>query len=69
MHFPMGIEWIIILVNLLPVAIFGGIIYLVVHLIKKHKKDRPLMLLKERYVRGEITEEEYQQKRKTLNAD
>lgn len=34
---------------------------------KSSVTDRPLLLLKERYVKGEINEEEYQLKRKVLN--
>lgn len=54
---------------LLLVAITGAIIYTLARRLmsKSSVTDRPLMLLKERYVKGEISEEEYTQKRKVLN--
>ncbi|WP_367752926.1 SHOCT domain-containing protein [Ammoniphilus sp. 3BR4] len=47
----------------------GITVYLVVRrLIRKNKvEDQPLMILKERYAKGEITDDEYQQKRKVLD--
>ncbi|WP_050183916.1 SHOCT domain-containing protein [Domibacillus robiginosus] len=60
---------ILMLVGLLLLAaIIGTIIYTIARRLmsKSSVTDRPLMLLKERFVKGEISEEEYTQKRKVL---
>jgi putative membrane protein len=53
---------------LLFIILLGATIYFVVRLLmfKSRVEDRPLQLLKERFVRGEITEEEFIQKRKVI---
>ncbi|MEK4671237.1 MULTISPECIES: SHOCT domain-containing protein [Bacillati] len=53
----------------LLIILIGVTIYMVVRQLMKKSSvtDRPLLLLKERYVKGEINEEEYQLKRKVLN--
>lgn len=46
------------------VAIFGLTVYLVLRFLMKKVRieDRPLMILKERYVKGEISEDEFKEK-------
>ncbi len=53
---------------LIFVIVVGITVYLVARLLMKKSRleDRPLMILKERFVKGEITEEEYKQKRNLL---
>lgn len=53
---------------LIFVIVVGITVYMVARLLMKKSRveDRPLMILKERYVKGEITDEEYKQKRKLL---
>ncbi|MEK4012752.1 SHOCT domain-containing protein [Peribacillus frigoritolerans] len=54
---------------LLLILINAVIVYLVVRSLMRNSKvtDHPLKLLKERYAKGEINEEEYEQRRKVLN--
>lgn len=57
---------------LFQLALFIGLIYLVVVLIKKvnhpsNDSDHAEAILKERFARGEITEEEYKQMKKVLH--
>jgi len=54
---------------LLFVGIVGLTVYVVVRVLMKkiRLEDRPLMILKERYAKGEVNEEEYVQIRKILN--
>lgn len=49
--------------------IFGATVYVVVRLLMKKSRteDRPLMILKELYVKGEISDEEYMKKRKLID--
>jgi len=51
------------------VMIIGATIYVVARLLMKKSRieDRPLMTLKERYVKGEINDDEYRQKKKLIN--
>ncbi|MBM7634268.1 SHOCT domain-containing protein [Geomicrobium sediminis] len=51
------------------VMIIGATIYVVARLLMKKSRieDRPLMILKERYVKGEINDDEYRQKKKLIN--
>ncbi|MCM3597950.1 SHOCT domain-containing protein [Metabacillus idriensis] len=51
------------------IGLIGVTTFLVIRLLMRNNKvmDNPLMLLKERFVKGEISEEEYEQKKKTLN--
>ncbi len=51
------------------IVLIGVTTYLVIRLLMRNNKvvDNPLMLLKERFVKGEISEEEYEQKKKTLD--
>ncbi|WP_413236597.1 SHOCT domain-containing protein [Oceanobacillus sp. 1P07AA] len=50
------------------VVILGLTVYLVVRLLMKKIRieDRPLMILKESYVKGEISEDEFKRKRKFI---
>lgn len=61
-----SIMWIGLL--LLIIAI-GFTVYVVVrNLMKKYNvEDRPLMVLKERYARGELSDEEFENKRNKLS--
>jgi putative membrane protein len=51
------------------VIIIGVAIYIFIRIFMGNSQlaDHPLMILKERYVKGEISEEEYEEKRKVLN--
>ncbi len=53
---------------LILVIVTGVTVYVVARLLirKSRVEDRPLMILKERFVRGEINDEEYKTKRKLL---
>lgn len=64
-----GMMFMMIMGPLLFLFLLGITVYLVVRrLIRKNKvEDQPLMILKERYAKGEITDDEYQQKRKVLD--
>lgn len=50
------------------IVLIGVTTYFVIRFLMKNSKvmDNPLMLLKERFVKGEISEEEYEQKKKIL---
>jgi putative membrane protein len=54
---------------LLFLGLLGIIIYFVVRLLMRKNKvqDHPLMILKERFAKGEIDEAEYKQKKKSLD--
>ncbi|HEY0828283.1 MAG TPA: SHOCT domain-containing protein [Bacilli bacterium] len=54
---------------LILVIVTGVTVYFVARLLirKSRVEDRPLMLLKERYVNGEISDEEYKTKRRLLD--
>ncbi|WP_223066485.1 SHOCT domain-containing protein [Paenibacillus caui] len=54
---------------LIFVIILGSTVYVVVRslMMKSRVVDRPLMLLKERYVKGELSDEEYSRMRKTIS--
>lgn len=51
------------------VVILGLTVYLVVRFLMKKIRieDRPLMILKESYVKGEISEDEFKRKRKFID--
>ncbi|ASS68137.1 putative membrane protein [Paenibacillus sp. RU4T] len=51
------------------ILIVGATVYVVARLLmmKSRVVDRPLMMLKERYVRGEINDDEYLRMRKVNN--
>jgi putative membrane protein len=61
--------FIMLLCLILVIVVVGVTVYLVVRLLmrKSRVEDRPLMILKERYVQGEINDEEFEHKRKLLN--
>ncbi|SDE42926.1 putative membrane protein [Pricia antarctica] len=61
MHYIWWIVWLILLVwiFILPYNIP----------FQKSQKDSPLDILKKRYARGEISKDEYEEARKTLNSD
>ncbi|MCF3942266.1 SHOCT domain-containing protein [Oceanobacillus alkalisoli] len=70
MNGSMIIMCIIMVIGLIIfVMIIGATIYVVARLLMRKSKieDRPLMMLKERYVKGEINDDEYKQKRKLIN--
>lgn len=50
------------------VVILGLTVYLIVRVLMKkiRLEDRPLMILKESYVKGEISEDEFKRKRKFI---
>lgn len=54
--------------GLLFIVVFGLTIYFVVRSLLWNTKvrDRPLMILRERFARGEIEQEEYMEKQKCL---
>lgn len=55
---------------IIPIILIGLIIYAVIKLTqssqKNHSNSKALDILNERYANGEITEEEYKLKKKTL---
>lgn len=53
---------------LIFVIIAGATVYVVARMLMKKSRldDRPLMILKERYVKGELSDEEYMRMRKTM---
>jgi uncharacterized membrane protein len=55
--------------GLISVIFIGATVYVVVRLLtmKSRVVDRPLMMLKERYVKGEISDEEFTRMRKTIS--
>lgn len=71
MNSPMttGMMFMMIIGPILILALIGITVYLVARrLIRKNKViDQPLMILRERFAKGDITEEEYEQKRKVLD--
>lgn len=54
---------------IISVIIIGATVYVVARLLMKKSRteDRPLMILKELYVKGEINDEEYMRKRKLID--
>lgn len=54
---------------IISVIIIGATVYVVARLLMKKSRteDRPLMILKELYVKGEISDEEYVHKRKFID--
>ncbi|WCK52972.1 SHOCT domain-containing protein [Aneurinibacillus sp. Ricciae_BoGa-3] len=54
---------------LLFVLVVGATVYVVTRLLmkKSNVEDYPLMIVKERYVKGEMNEEEYRLKRNILH--
>ncbi|OIA99324.1 hypothetical protein AK95_19340 [Paenibacillus sp. LC231] len=62
MCFMMGIGALIVII------VIGITIYMVTRLLMKKSRleDRPLMLLKERYVKGEISDDEYTRMKKVI---
>ncbi|MDI6600599.1 MAG: SHOCT domain-containing protein [Thermoanaerobacteraceae bacterium] len=56
---------------IMQVVIVVAVIYLVIYLInnsskRQHKRNDPLEILKERYARGEISNEEFEEKKRKL---
>ncbi|OXS54917.1 hypothetical protein B1A99_24340 [Cohnella sp. CIP 111063] len=53
---------------LIFIVILGATVYVVIRslMMKSRIVDRPLMILKERYVKGELSDEEYSRMRKTI---
>lgn len=54
---------------LIFILVIGATVYVVARLLmmKSRVVDRPLMMLKKRYVRGEINDDEYLRMRKVIN--
>lgn len=69
MGYGWGMGWVGMLIQLLIIA---GVIYFLVSLLKKDRllvqnsKDNAETILRERFARGEITQEEYEQMREVL---
>lgn len=55
--------------TIIVILIVGATIYIIVRLLmmKSRVVDRPLMMLKERYVRGEIKDDDYFRMRKVIS--
>ena len=58
-----GMVWMILFILLLLVLFFLG--YKLIQASRKDK-DKALAILRERYAKGELTDEEFEQKKKTL---
>lgn len=75
MYFHEGMGWWMVFGSIWMVVFWGGLIALIVWGVKKlterggspSKRD-PLDIAKERYARGEISEEEYQRLKKDLSS-
>ncbi len=74
-HFNEGMGWWMAFGGIWMVVFWGGLIALVVWGVKKltersgsSSKRDPLDIAKERYARGEISEEEYQRLKKDLSS-
>ncbi|WP_214629665.1 SHOCT domain-containing protein [Paenibacillus agaridevorans] len=54
---------------LIVILVIGATVYVVARLLmmKSCVVDRPLMMLKKRYIRGEINDDEYLRMRKVIN--
>ena len=65
---PMGMMVMMVLGPVLFLLLLGMTVYYVTRLIIRKNKveDQPLMILRERYAKGEISEDEYKQRRKFL---
>ncbi|MCR1898583.1 SHOCT domain-containing protein [Irregularibacter muris] len=71
MHYGyrMGLPWLFMF---LPLLIVGLMVYIIVRLVQKSnhnagiQKNSALDILNERFARGEISEEEYERKKKML---
>lgn len=66
MAIGLGVIWLII-----QLVVVIGVIYLIVYLVKNsnrsaNTRSNALEILKERYARGEISEEEFEEKKKKL---
>lgn len=56
---------------IMQIAVIVGVIYLIVYLVNANKnshhgESNAMEILKERYARGEISDEEYEEKKKKL---
>lgn len=75
MYFHEGMGWWMVFGSIWMVVFWGGLIALIIWGVKKlterggspSKRD-PLDIAKERYARGEISEEEYQRLKKDLSS-
>ncbi len=75
MYFHDGMGWWMVFGGIWMVVFWGGLIALVVWGVKKlterngsSSKRDPLDIAKERYAKGEISEEEYQRLKKDLSS-
>jgi putative membrane protein len=73
MHYFVGLFWFMLIIKIVVIALLVYVIYRLfkrsdvrTHLIEK---DRSLQILKERFARGEISEEEYTRIREILMGD
>lgn len=67
----MGFNWLWILLIVLIIAIAIGALILLLKITRENRqivsrRTQALNILNERYAKGEVSEEEYHQKRKTL---
>ena len=69
-----SMSWWMLLGGFLWIAFWGGVIYLIVTLVrssgqnKSAPQDDPIAILKQRYARGEISRDEYERMRHDLAA-
>lgn len=77
MHYFIGIFWFMFVIKLL---VIGLLVYVIYRFFKRSdiksdfrthvlERDRSLAILKERFARGEITEEEYSRMKELLMGD
>lgn len=71
-HGLYGMFWLMVVLRIL---VFAGVVYLIYRLVRKSdfrsraESDRALALLRERFAKGEITEEEYTRLKNILTED
>ncbi len=69
-----GMGWFMVVMGLFWIAVIVGIVLLVVWMMRSRNRpkimgeDSALRILKERYARGEISKEEFEEKKRDLGA-
>lgn len=66
---------IVVLIILFWLLVVGSVVFLVVYLVRSsdrqqnQEKEKPIEILKERYAKGEISKEEFEEKKKELSRE